>query len=155
MFSAIYGIIEISYCVKGAFVMTRKTRKIIFFSVMALIVAALTVSIVLLVNHITRNPLEGTWVSASDSGSYVFHEDGSVKVYYPGDKLPILETPYKGSIDGTYAYDKSEKLLSITFNIYSKEITSHYTFDIEDSTLTLTEAGTQKEKTYNYLVVEN
>lgn len=135
--------------------MTRKTRKTIFFSIVGVIFAGIILSIVLLVNHITRNPLEGTWISASDSGSYVFREDGSVKIYYPGDKLPVLETPYKGSIDGTYAYDKSEKLLSITFNIYSKEITSHYTFDIEDSTLTLTEAGTKKEKTYNHLVVQN
>lgn len=135
--------------------MTRKTRKIIFFSVMALIVAGLTVSIVLLVNHITRNPLEGTWISAGDSGSYVFHEDGSVKIYYPGDKLPILETKYKGSLDGTYAYDKSEKELSVTVKIYSKEITSHYTYEIEDNTLTLTDTQTNKAKTYNYLVVDN
>lgn len=135
--------------------MTRKTRKTIFFSIVGVVFAGIILSIVLLVNHITRNPLEGTWISASDSGSYVFREDGSVKVYYPGDKLPVLETPYRGSIDGTYAYDKSEKLLSITFNIYSKEITSHYTFDVEDGTLTLTEAGTKKEKTYNHLVVQD
>ncbi len=122
---------------------------------MALVVAGLTVSIVLLVNHITRNPLEGTWISATDSGSYVFHEDGSVKIYYPGDKLPILETPYKGSLDGTYAYDKSEKELSVTVKIYSKEITSHYTFEVEDNTLTLTDTQSNKAKTYNYLVVDN
>ena len=122
---------------------------------MALFVAGLTVSIVLLVNHITRNPLEGTWISANDSGSYVFHEDGSVKIYYPGNKLPVLETPYKGSIDGTYAYDKSEKELSITIKIYSKEITSHYTYNVENNTLTLTDTENNKSKTYNYLVVDD
>ncbi len=135
--------------------MTRRTRKIIFFSIMALVIAGLTVSIVLLVNHITRNPLEGTWISASDSGSYVFHEDGSVKIYYPGDKLPVLETPYKGSLDGTYAYDKSEKELSVTVKIYSKEITSHYTFEVEDNTLILTDTQSSKTKKYNLLVVQD
>lgn len=135
--------------------MTRRARKIIFFSIVGIIIAGLTVSIALLVNHITRNPLLGTWISASDSGSYVFHEDGSVKVYYPGDKLPVLETNYKGSLDGTYAYDKSEKELSITLKIYSKEITNRYTYDIEDNVLTLTNTENNKSNTYNYLVVED
>lgn len=135
--------------------MTRRTRKIIFLSIMALVVAGLTVSIVLLVNHITKNPFTGTWISASDSRSYAFHEDGSVKIYYPGDKLPVLETPYKGSLDGTYAYDKSEKELSVTVKIYSKEITSHYTYEIEENTLTLTDTRSGKAKKYNLLVVQD
>lgn len=134
--------------------MTKKTRKIIFFCVIGLIIAGLTVSIVLLVNHVTRNPLEGTWISDSDRGSYTFHEDGSVKIYVPGDKLPVLETSYNGSLDGTYAYDKSEKSLSITFKVYSKEITSRYTYEIEENTLTLTDTESKESKSYSLVPTE-
>lgn len=135
--------------------MSRKTRKIIFFSVTGIILAGLITGIVLLVNHITRNPLEGTWISTSDRGSYTFREDGSVKVYYPGDKLPVLETSYNGSLEGTYAYDKSENEVAITLKVYSKEITSHYTYTVEDNTLTLTDLQNDKSKKYSLVIVED
>lgn len=135
--------------------MSRKTRKIIFFSVAGIILAGLITGIVLLVNHITRNPLEGTWISTSDRGSYTFREDGSVKVYYPGDKLPVLETSYNGSLEGTYAYDKSENEVAITLKVYSKEITSHYTYTVEDNTLTLTDLQNNKSKKYSLVIVED
>ncbi len=135
--------------------MSRKTRKIIFFSVTGIILAGLITGIVLLVNHITRNPLEGTWISTSDRGSYTFREDGSVKVYYPGDKLPVLETSYNGSLGGTYAYDKSENEVAITLKVYSKEITSHYTYTVEDNTLTLTDLQNDKSKKYSLVIVED
>lgn len=135
--------------------MSRKTRKIIFFSVAGIILAGLITGIVLLVNHITRNPLEGTWISTSDRGSYTFREDGSVKVYYPGDKLPVLETSYNGSLEGTYAYDKSENEVAITLKVYSKEITSHYTYTVEDNTLTLTDLQNDKSKKYSLVIVED
>ena len=135
--------------------MSRKTRKTIFFSVTGIILAGLITGIVLLVNHITRNPLEGTWISTSDRGSYTFREDGSVKVYYPGDKLPVLETSYNGSLEGTYAYDKSENEVAITLKVYSKEITSHYTYTVEDNTLTLTDLQNDKSKKYSLVIVED
>ena len=135
--------------------MSRKTRKIIFFSVTGIVLAGLITGIFLLVNHITRNPLEGTWISTDSRGSYTFHEDGSVKVYYPGDKLPVLETNYNGSVEGIYAYDKSGKEVSITLKIYSKEITSRYIYKVEENTLTLTDTTNDTSKTYSKVIVEN
>ncbi len=134
--------------------MTRRTRKIIFFSVIGALIIGLTVSIILIVNEVQRNPLLGTWGSTSGRGSYTFHEDGSVRIYSPGDKLPVLETSYKGTLYGTYAYDKSEKELSITLKIYSKEITSHYTYEIEENTLTLTDTSSKKAKNYSLVIVD-
>lgn len=135
--------------------MSRRLRKIIGLTVTGLILAGLVTGIVFAVISITKNPLEGTWISTSDRGSYTFREDGSVKIYYPGDKLPVLETSYNGSLDGTYAYDKSEEVLSITLKIYSKEITARYTYSIEDNTLTLTDTETDKSKTYSFLEVDD
>ena len=135
--------------------MSRRTRKIIGLSVTGIILAGIITGIILLVVSITKNPLEGTWISTSDRGSYTFHEDGSMKVYYPGDKLPVLETSYNGSVDGTYAYDKSEKEVSITLKIYSKEITSRYTYVVENKTLTLTDKQTDESKSYTFVEVDN
>ncbi len=135
--------------------MSKRTRRIIFLSVMGIVLAGLVAGTVLLVNHITKNPLEGTWISTSDRGSYTFREDGSVKIYYPGDKLPVLETSYNGSLEGIYAYDKSEKEVSITLKVYSKEITSHYTYNVENNTLTLTDTQNNKSKTYSLVVVDD
>ncbi len=135
--------------------MSRRLRKIIGLTVTGIILAGIITGIVFLVIHITKNPLEGTWISTSDRGSYTFREDGSVKVYYPGDKLPVLETSYNGSIDGTYAYDKSEKEVSITLKIYSKEITSRYAYNVEDNTLTLTDLQNDVSKTYSLVVVDD
>lgn len=135
--------------------MSRRLRKIVGLTVTGIILAGIITGIVLLVLHITKNPLEGTWISTSDRGSYTFHEDGSVKVYYPGDKLPVLETNYNGSIEGVYAYDKSEKEVSITLKIYSKEITSRYTYSVEDNTLTLTDLQNDASKTYSLVVVDD
>ena len=135
--------------------MSRRLRKIIGLTVTGLILAGLVTGIVFAVISVTKNPLEGTWISTSDRGSYTFREDGSVKIYYPGDKLPVLETSYNGSLEGTYAYDKSEEVLSITLKIYSKEITARYTYSIEDNTLTLTDTETEKSKSYSFLEVDN
>ena len=135
--------------------MSRKTRKIIGLSVTGLILAGIITGIVLLVVSITKNPLEGTWISTSDRGSYTFRDDGSLKVYYPGDKLPVLKVSYNGSLDGTYAYDKSENKLSITLKVYSKEITSHYTYEVEGKTLTLTDIQTEESKQYSFVEVDD
>lgn len=135
--------------------MTRKTKGIIVLSLICAAIAALIVSIVLIVNKANSNPFEGTWISASDSGSYTFHEDGSMRVYVPGEKLPVLKTPYNGTLDGTYAYDKSEKEISITLSVYSKEITSRYTYKIEENTLFLTDTESGKEKKYNLVIVQD
>ena len=135
--------------------MSRRLRKIIGLTVTGIILAGLITGIVFAVINITKNPLEGTWISTSDRGSYTFREDGSVKLYYPGDKLPVLETSYNGSIEGVYVYDKSEEVLSITMKLYSKEITVLYKYSIENNTLTLTDTETDKSKTYSFLEVEN
>ncbi|MBR3588659.1 MAG: hypothetical protein IKL16_03775 [Clostridia bacterium] len=134
--------------------MSRRLRKIIGLTVTGIILAGLITGIVFVVINVTKNPLEGTWISTSDRGSYTFREDGSVKIYYPGDKLPVLETSYNGSLEGTYAYDKSEEVVSITLNVYSKEITALYTYNIENNTLTLTDTETDKSKAYSFLEVD-
>lgn len=135
--------------------MTRKTKGIIVLSLIFTAIVAITVSVVLIVINANANPFEGTWVSADKRGSYTFFEDGSMKTFIPGDKLPVLETPYNGSLDGTYAYDKSENEISITLSVYSKEITSRYTYEIEDNTLTLTNTENKETEKYNLIVAQD
>lgn len=117
-------------------------------------IVAITVSVVIMVINANANPFEGTWISADKRGSYTFYEDGSMKTFVPGDKLPVLETPYNGSLGGTYAYDKSEKEISITLSVYSKEITSRYTYEIEDNTLILTNTKNKETEKYNLVVAQ-
>ena len=135
--------------------MTRKTKGIIVLSLICAAVVAITVSVVIIVINANANPFEGTWVSADKRGSYTFFEDGSMKTFIPGDKLPVLETPHNGSLDGTYAYNKSEKEISITLSVYSKEITSRYTYEIEDNTLTLTNTENKETEKYNLIVAQD
>ncbi len=135
--------------------MTRKTKGIVVLSLICAFIVGLIVSIVLIVNKVTANPFEGTWVSASTSGSYTFYEDGSMKAHFGGEKVPVLETAFKGTVEGTYAYDKGEKEISITLKIYSKEITSLYTYEIEENTLILTDTETGKDKKYSLIVVDD
>ncbi len=134
--------------------MSRRTRRIILISVAALFVAGVMAGIILLANLAAKNPFVGTWISATDRGSYTFHEDGSLRAYYPGEKLPVLETPYNGTVEGTYAFDKTEEEISVTLNIYSKKITSLYTYEIEENVLILTDSETHKSKKYSLVVVE-
>lgn len=135
--------------------MTRKTKGIIVLSLICAAVVAITVSVALIVINANANPFEGTWISADKRGSYTFFEDGSMKTFIPGDKLPVLETSYNGSLDGTYAYDKSENEISITLSVYSKEITSRYTYEIEDNTLTLTSTENKETEKYNLIVAQD
>ncbi len=134
--------------------MTRKTKGIIVLSLICAAVVAITISVVLIVINANANPFEGTWVSADKRGSYTFYQDGSMKTFIPGDKLPVLETAYNGSLDGTYAYDKSEKEISITLSVYSKEITSRYTYEIEENTLILTNTENKETEKYNLIVAQ-
>ncbi len=135
--------------------MKRKTKGIIVLSLICVAIAALVVSIVLIVNKVNSNPFEGTWISAAGNGSYTFHEDGSMRAYVPGDKLPVLKTPYNGTLNGTYAYDKSEEEISITLSVYSKEITCLYTYEIDNNTLILTDTESGKSKKYNLVVAQD
>lgn len=128
--------------------MSRKTRRIIRLSLIGVIFAAVVVSVVLIAVEIGRNPLLGLWNEKDSVGSYEFYEDGKVEVEFQNEKLPVLKTKYNGTLDGTYAYDKMKKEVSITLNVYSKEITTHYTYTIEDNVLTLTDSGTEKSRTY-------
>lgn len=134
--------------------MTRKAKGIMVLSLICAAIVAITVSVVIIVTNANKNPFEGTWISADKRGSYTFYEDGSMKTFIPGDKLPVLETAYNGSLEGTYAYDKSEKEISITLSVYSKEITSRYTYEIEENTLILTDTENKESKKYSLIVTE-
>lgn len=128
--------------------MSKKTKRIIRLSLIGVIFTAVVVSVVLIAAEIGRNPLLGLWNEKDGAGSYEFYEDGKVEVLFANEKLPVLKTKYNGTLDGTYAYDKRKNEMSITLNVYSKEITTHYTYTIEDNVLTLTDSGTEKSRTY-------
>ncbi len=130
--------------------MTRKQKGItVFISIVCAVVIAITVGIVLIVKEVKRNPLLGTWNEAAGVGSYHFYEDGKVEVTYENEAIPVLNLNHSGKLDGTYAYDKKSGEMSVTVKIYSKEITSNYTFDIKKDTMTLTDTATNKSRTYN------
>lgn len=135
--------------------MTRKTKGIVVLSLICTCIVALIISIVLIVNKANSNPFVGTWISAAGNGSYTFHEDASFRAHNPGEKLPVLKVPYNGTLNGTYAYDKSEKEISMTLSVYSKEITCLYTYDFEDDTLILTDKKSGKVSKYNLVAAQD
>ncbi len=133
--------------------MTRRQKGLtIFISIVLAIVIAITAGIVLIVRKVNSNPLIGTWNEVTGAGQLEFYEDGSAEITYENETIPVLNISYTGKLDGTYAYDKSRKEMSLTVNIYSKEITSAYTFEVKKNTLTLTDKQTGKERMYNLYI---
>ncbi|MBQ7957619.1 MAG: hypothetical protein IJ279_06230 [Clostridia bacterium] len=128
--------------------MTRKTRRIIALVIAGIIVIAAAVLITLAVREINRNPFLGTWISDDKSISLEFHEDGTGEVTYNNVKIPVLEVKYNGSADAVYAYDKRIKEISVTSTVYSKKITTHYTYEIDKTELILTNTATDDSMRY-------
>ena len=128
--------------------MTRKTRRIIILVLAGIITVTAGVLIFLAVREINRNPLLGTWHADDQSISMQFYEDGSSKVTYNNTKIPVVKTKHNGTLNATYAYDKISKEVSVTLAFYSKEITSHYTYDIEDNVMLLTDTSTNKTQKF-------
>ncbi len=131
--------------------MKKRTKRIIFLSLIAAVFIAIVTAIVLIAVNFSRNPFVGEWESIKNKTSYTFYEDGSVKVYLDNEKVPVLNTNYTGTVEGEYAYDKGEDALSLTMNVYSKKITRNYTYEIEDDTLILTENKTNNEMKFLYV----
>ncbi len=129
--------------------MKKRTKRIVLLSAVAtfLVVAVVTTVIIVVVSG-SKNKFEGIWHSDNNTISHQFYEDGKVKTTFNNAELPVINTKYTGSFEGVYAYDKSEEELSITLNIYSKEITMHYTYALEDNVLILTDSSTDKSEKY-------
>ena len=100
------------------------------------------------VEEAEKNPFAGNWVVEDKSISMDFLEDGTAKITYTKAKLPTLKTTYSGTVDATYAYNSETAEISVTIKVYSKEITSHYTYTIEGDTLVLTDTTTKQAQKF-------
>lgn len=100
-----------------------------------------------------KNPLINIWHSQDTTTDIQFFEDGTAKVTYRNVKIPVLNLNYSGTTTATYAYDSKTEQLSLTVKIYSKNITTNYTYKLENYVLTLTDTTTQKVQAFNAEII--
>jgi hypothetical protein len=79
----------------------------------------------------------GKWKDSTGIVGYEFMEDGTVK-------FSVLGIP----ITGTYTLDKKAETVTLTGTVLVKSITKIYKYQIEESTLILTDTSTNDAATY-------
>lgn len=124
----------------------KKNKRLFILIISLIIFVAVTVSTVLVIKEIKRNPLIGEWTSKDNSIVYEFKDKGEMDIICNNFPLPVIKTKYNGVLDGKYEYNKSEKKLSVTLEVYSKSITLNYNYEINKNILLLTNS-TDKSKT--------
>ncbi len=131
-------------------------KKIFIIIIAAVVVIGSVVGGILIskaVEDAKKNPFVNIWHSQDGTADIQFMEDGTAKVTYRNVKIPVLNINYSGTTTATYAYDSKLGQISLSVKIYSKEITMHYTYSIEDYVLTLTDTATQKAQQFNAQII--
>ncbi len=130
----------------------RIKKKFIIIAVVLVLVATLSiVGGIHISNRIEKeesNPFIGTWNSEDKTISMDFSDNGTAKITYNNALLPALGTKYNGTVNAVYAYDGEKQEMSVTITVYTKEITSHYTYEIEGRELILTDTSAKKSQTF-------
>ncbi len=86
----------------------------------------------------------GAWRDSTGTMGYEFLENNACKITYADVVIPIINYPYDGTVDGTYAVTKDEAgsyHVSITFTILSKTLTKDYIFTVDGNALNLTDTA--------------
>ena len=86
--------------------------------------------------------LIGAWRDSTGTMGYEFKKDGIVAITYADVTIPIINIRYDGTVDGTYTVAKNESgayVLTVNYTILSQTLSKSYYFDIDKSSLTLTD----------------
>ena len=131
-------------------------RKIFIIVIAAVVVVGAVVGGILIsraVEDAKKNPFINIWHAEDGTTDIQFMEDGTAKVTYKNVKIPVLNINYSGTTSATYAYDSKTGQLSLSVKIYSKEITTNYTYTLEDYVLTITDTATKKVQKFNAEII--
>ncbi len=90
--------------------------------------------------------LLGLWRDSADMSGYEFKENGVVEITFVNIEIPVLNVPVNGTFTG--AYEIEDGVLTLTYYIYGKAVTSSYTYEITGNSLKLTDTQNSKISTY-------
>ncbi len=86
--------------------------------------------------------LIGAWRDSTGTMGYEFKKDNIVAITYADVTIPIINVKYDGTVDGTYTVAKNEAgayVVTVNYTILSQTLSKSYYFDVQNSSLTLTD----------------
>ncbi len=92
----------------------------------------------------------GAWRDSTGTTGYEFQKDNIVKITFVDVTLPVIGE-FDGSVDGIYTISKDDdgnQIVTITYTILAISISNDYIFEINGSTLTLTDPEDGSSTTY-------
>ena len=84
----------------------------------------------------------GSWRDSTQTMGYEFKENNTVTITFLDITVPIVNLPYKGTVEGTYQITEREDgnhYVTITYTVFAATITKDYMFTVEGNALTLTD----------------
>ena len=89
-----------------------------------------------------KKQLIAKWMDSNKLSGYEFFEDGKVEITYANFTVPIVNIPFNGTVEGVYTTSKTDdgkNRLTITFTIFTKSLELKYDFEVDGSSLKLTD----------------
>lgn len=86
----------------------------------------------------------GSWRDSTQTMGYEFKENNAVTITFLDITVPIVNLPYKGTVEGTYQITKRDDgnhYVTITYTVFATSITRDYMFKIDGNALTLTDVS--------------
>lgn len=93
----------------------------------------------------------GSWRDSTQTMGYEFKENNLVTVTFLDITVPIVNLPYKGTVEGTYQITKRDDgnhYVTITYTVFATSVTKDYMFKVDGSALTLTDVADGKQIVY-------
>ncbi len=93
----------------------------------------------------------GSWRDSTQTMGYEFKENNAVTVTFLDITVPIVNLPYKGTVEGTYQITKRDDgnyYVTITYTVFATSVTKDYMFTVEGNALTLTDVQDGKVVVY-------
>ena len=98
-----------------------------------------------------KKQLIAKWMDSNQLSGYEFHEDGKVDITYANFTVPIVNIPFNGTVEGVYTTSKTDdgkNHLTITFTIFTRTMTNEYDYEVDGSSLKLTDPDNGKTTVY-------
>ena len=93
----------------------------------------------------------GSWRDSTQTMGYEFKENNLVTVTFLDITVPIVNLPYKGTVEGTYQITKRDDgnyYVTITYTVFATSVTKDYMFKVDGAALTLTDVADGKTIVY-------
>ena len=93
----------------------------------------------------------GSWRDSTQTMGYEFKENNVVTITFLDITVPIVNLPYKGTVEGTYQITKRDDgnhYVTITYTVFATSVTKDYIFKIDGNALSLTDVADGKTVVY-------